>query len=328
MEHAEEDDERVAAERESLTEIYGQLFVIISDREWQMTIIEKPRTAALFFLPEGYPSYVPPSVAIEAEFATDNELSDLNDRLRCLFEESGGNEIVFEYIEFMKDRLGQIAEAYSTKQNCLENLLEIEEIQEANSSSDFISVPCEDSVLSKNPPEEAQNNDGWTFHPETSRFKQPARRFAHVVPPASPIKVVHGEVIEDRKSKFEAHLARVQCQNDVHWVYSQLLQDKRVAKASHNVVCYRFEDQVTGTLVHDNDDDGETGAGNRLAEMMHLMQANNVFVMVSRWYGGIHLGPDRFRHFNNCAQRLLADCGFQRKGKGRTTRGKGKGKQK
>lgn len=31
-----------------------------------------------------------------------------------------------------------------------------------------------------------------------------------------------------------------------------------------------------------NDDDGEHGAGSRMAEMMHLMGVNNVFVMVSR----------------------------------------------
>jgi hypothetical protein len=28
---------------------------------------------------------------------------------------------------------------------------------------------------------------------------------------------------------------------------------------------------------------------------------------VSRWYGGIHLGPDRFKHINNCARNVLQD---------------------
>ena len=46
-----------------------------------------------------------------------------------------------------------------------------------------------------------------------------------------------------------------------------------------------------GVQCSDNDDDGETGAGSRLAEMMQLMKVNNVFVMVSRYYGGVHLGP-------------------------------------
>jgi hypothetical protein len=27
-------------------------------------------------------------------------------------------------------------------------------------------------------------------------------------------------------------------------------------------------------------------------------------------YGGIHLGPDRFKHYNNCARQLLQACGY------------------
>lgn len=35
------------------------------------------------------------------------------------------------------------------------------------------------------------------------------------------------------------------------------------------------------------------------------MDADNVMVVVSRWYGGINLGPDRFKHINNVARILL-----------------------
>lgn len=45
--------------------------------------------------------------------------------------------------------------------------------------------------------------------------------------------------------------------------------------------------------VADNDDDGESGAGAKLAALLELMGANNVMIVVSRWYGGVHLGPDR-----------------------------------
>ncbi len=39
--------------------------------------------------------------------------------------------------------------------------------------------------------------------------------------------------------------------------------------------------------------------------MLHVMQildVRNVVVVVSRWYGGIQLGPDRFKHINNSAR--------------------------
>jgi hypothetical protein len=68
----------------------------------------------------------------------------------------------------------------------------------------------------------------------------------------------------------------------VSWVHQTLLRDKKIARASHNVVSYRFHDAARGIDCHDNDDDGETGAGSRLAEVMHLIKAQDVFVMVRR----------------------------------------------
>ena len=35
-----------------------------------------------------------------------------------------------------------------------------------------------------------------------------------------------------------------------------------------------------------------------------------MMVVVSRWYGGIQLGPDRFKHINNVARVLLQSSGL------------------
>lgn len=40
------------------------------------------------------------------------------------------------------------------------------------------------------------------------------------------------------------------------------------------------------------------------------MDARNVMVVVTRWYGGVHLGPDRFKHINNCTRDLLEAHGY------------------
>ncbi|RYH30823.1 YigZ family protein [archaeon] len=61
---------------------------------------------------------------------------------------------------------------------------------------------------------------------------------------------------------------------------------------------------------HDCDDDGETAAGSRLAEMIRLMKVDNVAVIVSRWFGGILLGPDRFKFICNSARDLLEEHGY------------------
>ena len=87
-----------------------------------------------------------------------------------------------------------------------------------------------------------------------------------------------------------------------------LLSDRKIARATHNIVAYRFCDH-NGRLVQDNDDDGETAAGGRLAHLLEIVDTKDVLVVVSRWYGGVQLGPDRFKHINNVARTLLERAG-------------------
>lgn len=60
----------------------------------------------------------------------------------------------------------------------------------------------------------------------------------------------------------------------------------------------------------DCDDDGETAAGGRLAHLLEILELENVLVVVSRWYGGTLLGPDRFKLINQAARDALEKAGF------------------
>jgi putative IMPACT (imprinted ancient) family translation regulator len=40
------------------------------------------------------------------------------------------------------------------------------------------------------------------------------------------------------------------------------------------------------------------------------LNLKNVMVVVTRWYGGVHLGPDRFRHISNAARQVLEMAGL------------------
>lgn len=53
--------------------------------------------------------------------------------------------------------------------------------------------------------------------------------------------------------------------------------------------------------LQDYDDDGEAAAGGRLLHLLQMTDARNVCVVVSRWYGGILLGPSRF---------AISECGI------------------
>ncbi|KAJ1470136.1 ribosomal protein S5 domain 2-type protein [Baffinella frigidus] len=82
-----------------------------------------------------------------------------------------------------------------------------------------------------------------------------------------------------------------------------------IARASHNILAFRLT-TPSGNLLSDCDDDGESAAGGRLLHLLNIVGAANVCVVVSRWYGGIHLGPDRFKHINSVARQLLASQGY------------------
>lgn len=45
------------------------------------------------------------------------------------------------------------------------------------------------------------------------------------------------------------------------------------------------------------------------------MDAWNVIVVVSRWFGGTHLGPDRFKHINSTTRDAIVKGGFETKTK-------------
>jgi putative IMPACT (imprinted ancient) family translation regulator len=73
---------------------------------------------------------------------------------------------------------------------------------------------------------------------------------------------------------------------------------------------YRWKDvdNERPRLNENYDDDGETKAGKRLLYLLELMDVYNVLIIVQRWYGGVQLGADRFKHITQVAQSLLKEC--------------------
>lgn len=156
-----------------------------------------------------------------------------------------------------------------------------------------------------------------TFVPSTSKFGQPIRHFdASVVLEESNRRTIHrGQPFHPPKSgpseQMLAHVAKVTSMDHVNWVLAELLfNDKKVAKATHNMIAYRFYDKGRECSVSDNDDDGEKGSGAKLAALLEMSDAMDVIVVVSRWYGGIHLGPARFKHIARTARDTLVEAGF------------------
>jgi len=141
---------------------------------------------------------------------------------------------------------------------------------------------------------------------------------------------VLSEPLTVNKSTFVARACPISSLAEATDSISHLLAtNKKVATATHNITAWRIRStnpQGQVTTVQDCDDDGENAAGGRLLHLMQLMDVWNVVVVVTRWYGGVKLGPDRFRLINNVAREVLLKGGFVKE-EGEKSKGKGKGKK-
>lgn len=70
-------------------------------------------------------------------------------------------------------------------------------------------------------------------------------------------------------------------------------------------MAFRILNPVTNVLNEDSDDDGETSAGEKLLQLLRTMNEINVLMVVSRRYGGVNLGPGRFRYIKQVAGELI-----------------------
>ncbi|KAL8656408.1 MAG: hypothetical protein Q9210_000267 [Variospora velana] len=149
-----------------------------------------------------------------------------------------------------------------------------------------------------------------------------ANQLDYAQEPASPIKASDtvlqphwtlSTTVTEKKSTFLARSCAVNTTVEAQFAFTQLLAtDKRANKATHNISAYRIRTSADGNRVvyQDCDDDGETAAGARLLKLLQIMDVWNVLVVVSRWYGGVKLGPARFGIINAVAREALVAGSF------------------
>lgn len=96
-------------------------------------------------------------------------------------------------------------------------------------------------------------------------------------------EVFAGKIV-DRKSKFYAHLYKIQnLDEDVTQV--QKIHNKKYKKAAHHCYAALLENK------EDSRNDGEVGSPGRvLLELLHEYNLDGYMIMVSRIFGGIKLG--------------------------------------
>ena len=104
-------------------------------------------------------------------------------------------------------------------------------------------------------------------------------------------------VLTDRGSKYAVTGSDAKTKADALAVLKQLKRSKKFAKATHNT--WALLSSIEGGI---KNDDGEAGAGIIILRMLEREELFDHVVIVTRWFGGTHLGGDRFRRVQDCVR--------------------------
>lgn len=113
--------------------------------------------------------------------------------------------------------------------------------------------------------------------------------------------IILEDILRDRGSRYAAGTGLVHSRSEIEGFLATLRSRRKFAKATHHSWAAILTDG--GPM---KGDDGEAGAG---AVILRMLERDNVIdriVVVTRWYGGVQLGGDRFAHIVTCTRAALA----------------------
>ena len=111
------------------------------------------------------------------------------------------------------------------------------------------------------------------------------------------------DVLRDRGSRYAVSGGAVQGRAGAANFIQDIRKPKKFAKATH----HSWAAILDGAAV--KSDDGEAGAGAVILKMIEREGLEDHIIVVTRWYGGVHLGGDRFAHIVTCVRAYLDALG-------------------
>lgn len=115
--------------------------------------------------------------------------------------------------------------------------------------------------------------------------------------------LIFERIITDRGSRYAVSGGPAKTRHDVQAFLKTLTRRKKFARATHHSWAARLADGPA------KGDDGEAGAGAVILQKLEAAELEGEVVVVTRWYGGKHLGGDRFRHVAAAVDHYLAHRG-------------------
>ncbi|KAH9834138.1 ribosomal protein S5 domain 2-like protein [Rhodofomes roseus] len=127
--------------------------------------------------------------------------------------------------------------------------------------------------------------------------------------------IATSQEVRDRGSIFVANIFAAASVKEAHRVHAHVKNVVHGSKpATHEVAAWRCMVLKSGKsglggpddfeLRTGSVDDGEQHAGAKVLKAIQEEGVIDAVVIVSRWYGGVMLGPVRFAHFETCAREV------------------------
>ena len=110
------------------------------------------------------------------------------------------------------------------------------------------------------------------------------------------------DTVRDRGSRYAVSGGAVQDAAAARAFLGEVKAVKKFAKATHNSWAAVLAD---GSVL--KDDDGEAGAAAVILKMIERAGLVGHIIVVTRWYGGVKLGGDRFAHVVTSVRAYLAE---------------------
>ena len=113
--------------------------------------------------------------------------------------------------------------------------------------------------------------------------------------------IVLEDILRDRGSRYAAAAGPVTSKAEIDTFLATLRRRRKFDRATHHSWAALLAEG--GPL---KSDDGEAGAGAVILKMLERDGGTDRIVVVTRWYGGVNLGGDRFAHIVTCTRAALA----------------------
>lgn len=107
-------------------------------------------------------------------------------------------------------------------------------------------------------------------------------------------------IISDRGSQYSVSIGQVTGRDEIKTFLKQLKSKKHYQKADHHSWAARLRHD--GSIYETKNDDGETGAGMVILRLMQAADVVDGIICVTRWFGGIKLMGDRFKHLQDATR--------------------------